>query len=329
MKLRRTILIVGFIVLFFISLFVGVSSKLTIKALLTLDKEAWLIFSESRWPRTMAIVLAASSLAVAGLIMQSVSRNKFISPATSGTTDAAMLGILLSYLIVGSKTQLSKFIFAFGFAFLSAFIFIKFINRLKHRDIVYVPLLGIMYGGILAAFASFIAMSTDSLDIINQLTHGSFTAVTRGNYYMLLIVIVPLIMAFLYATKFSIVSAGEDFSLNLGVKYNKVLTVGLLIVALIAATTFIAVGPLPFIGLIIPNIMSKFYGDNVKKSIVDVALFGSIFVLINDIISRIIIYPNEVSISLTMGIIGAFIFLILIFKGAKEWIRQRNLTYLY
>lgn len=315
---RRWLLISLFITFFLLSIFIGVSKEMTIKALLQGDQRAWLIFRESRWPRTMAIVLSASALSIAGLIMQSISRNKFVSPSTSGTTDAAMLGILLSYIIIGSTSVVGRFLFAFGFAFISSFIYMRFVSKLKHRDVIYIPLMGIMYGGILSAFATFIALSTDSVDIINQLKHGQFTSITRDNYYMLLIVVIPLIIAMLYASKFSLVSAGKDFAVNLGVNYNFVLTIGVLIVSLISATTFLTIGPLPFIGLIIPNIMSSLYGDNVKKTIVDVGLFGAVFVLFNDIISRVIIYPSEISISLTMGIIGAIVFLFLIFKGGSR-----------
>lgn len=315
---RRLALIIIFFILLIISLFVGVSNSVSLKALLQGDKEAWLVFKYSRWPRTISIVLAASSLSVAGLIMQSIGRNKFISPSTAGTTDAAMLGVLISYLVIGSKTFYSKFLFSFLFAFGATFLFQKFIQKLKHRDIVYVPLLGIMYGSVISAFATFIALQADKLDVLRQLSNGGFTGVSVENYYMLLIVLIPLILAFIFATKFSIIGAGKDFATNLGVNYNKVLFIGMIIVSLISVTTFIAVGPLPFIGLIIPNLMTKIYGDNLKKSIFDVALFGSVFVLLNDIIARVIVYPYEVPVSLIMGIVGAVIFLIMIFKGVKN-----------
>ena len=70
---------------------------------------------------------------------------------------------------------------------------------------------------------------------------------------------------------------------------------------------------LPFIGLVVPNLVSYYYGDHVKKTILDIALFGSAFVMLNDIISRVIVYPYEVSISFTMGITGSIIFMWIIF----------------
>ena len=84
-----------------------------------------------------------------------------------------------------------------------------------------------------------------------------------------------------------------------------------------SASTYVTVGPLPFIGLIIPNLIRIYYGDNLKRSMLDVALFGSIYVLINDIISRLIIFPYEVSVGFTMGITGSIIFIWLILRGRK------------
>src|SRR5690606_30309255 len=108
-----------------------------------------------------------------------------------------------------------------------------------------------------------------------------------------------------------------------GVKYNKVLTIGLLIVSLISASTYIVVGPLPFLGLIIPNIVSIYYGDNLKKNIWDIAIFGSIFVFICDLLARTLIFiftgmRYELSVGFIMGIIGSIIFLWLIFRRVKH-----------
>ena len=86
---------------------------------------------------------------------------------------------------------------------------------------------------------------------------------------------------------------GEEFAKNLGVNYKKILIIGLTITSVISASTFIIVGPLPFLGLIIPNIISMYYGDNIKKNLIDIALFGSSFVLLNDIFSRVVIFPYD------------------------------------
>lgn len=315
---RRLIITNIFVILTIASLLIGVSSKVNITSLLQGDKEAWKIFFTSRLPRTLVIILTASSLSIAGLIMQTISRNKFISPSTAGTTDAAALGVLISYLIMQSQNIYIKFIFAFVFALLSSMLFVFMINKIKFKNIIYIPLIGLMYGGLLGSVTSFIAYETDLLQVLSSLRLGSFSHIGVLNSRLLIILIPPIIISFIYATRFNIVGVGEEFATNLGVNYKKVLYIGLVVTSIIAAASFIVVGPLPFLGLIIPNIVSLYLGDNIKKNLIDVSLFGSSFVLLNDIFSRLVVFPFEVSVGFTMGITGAVIFLTLIFKQVKN-----------
>ena len=111
---------------------------------------------------------------------------------------------------------------------------------------------------------------------------------------------------------------GEEFSINLGLNYNFVVNVGLVIVALISAVTIITVGNIPFLGLIIPNIVSLYSGDNLKKTLYHTALLGPVFLLICDILGRIIIFPFEISIGMMVGVIGSAIFLYMIIRGTKD-----------
>lgn len=315
---KRLLLIVVFIMLVILSLMIGASTQVTFSNLFKGDKDAWFIFVQSRIPRTIAIVLTSSAVSVAGLIMQTINRNKFISPQTAGTTDAAALGILIAFLLVRTQTKGIQFVFAFAFSLAFTGLFIYIIQKIKFKNIVYVPLIGLMYGSLIASFTTVVAQSFGLQQILGTLNLGSFTGVTLSNFKLIFWVIPPLIISIIYATKFSIVALGEDLAKNLGVRYERVMIIGLIVVSLISASTFIVVGPLPFIGLIIPNIVSLFYGDNFKKNIIDMALFGSIFVMVNDIISRILIPNGEVAISFTMGITGAVIFLYLIFRRVKH-----------
>lgn len=317
MNKRRAILFGTFVSLTIISLLIGVSSRITIKSLFSRDKEAWQIFLSSRVPRTLVIILSASSLSVAGLIMQSLSRNKFISPSTSGTIDAASLGVLIGYLIFKNQNIYLKFGFAFIFSLLASIVFVVLINKIRFKNIIFIPLIGLMYGGLISSLTLLIAYETNLLQVVSSLRVASFAHVGIINGSLLLIIIPPLILSYFYANSFSIVSLGEDFSANLGLNYKKVIYIGLIITSIIASSTFIIVGPLPFLGLIVPNLISMYYGDNIKKNLADIALFGASFVLINDIFSRLILFPYEVSVGLTMGISGAIIFLVLIFKQVK------------
>ena len=313
--LKRLGLVFLFGILVIISLMIGVDKSVNPDNLLNLAPAAWQIFWVSRFPRTIAIVLTASGLSVSGLIMQSLSSNKFMSPSTSGTTDAAMLGVLLSFLLLGDQPRLIQMLFAFVFALSSTMLFMAILGRIPLREAVYVPLVGLMYGGIIKALANALAYQTNALQTLSKIGLGTFNRFT--SFAMLYLVLIPLALAVLYAARFSIAGMGEDFSKSLGLHYKRTVFLGLCVIAVISAATFVTVGPISFVGLIIPNMVTAFYGDDVKKTIFDVMLLGSIFVLLCDIFSRLIIYPYEIAVSFTIGIIGGVIFLIILFRRVR------------
>ena len=139
-----------------------------------------------------------------------------------------------------------------------------------------------------------------------------------GNYEMLYISIPIVLIGFLYANQITIAGMGEEFAINLGLNYRLVVNIGLGIVAIITAVTLVTVGNIPFLGLIIPNIASLYVGDNLKNSLYYTALLGPIFLLICDILGRVIIYPFEVSIGMMVGVIGSVLFLIMILRRAEH-----------
>jgi iron complex transport system permease protein len=313
---RRAAILLIFVAMALVSLMIGVDSSVTPANLIRLDERALRTFLTSRLPRTMAVILSAAGLSAAGLIMQAISRNKFMAPSTSGATDAAALGVLLSYIVLGRSSHLLQTVFAFATALGATVLFTQVINRLKLRDLVYVPLIGMMYGGVLSALTTVIAYRFDALQIVSSITLGNFARI--GDFSMIYLIIPPLVLAAIYSTAFSIVGLGEDFSRNLGLAYNRVIFLGLMLVAVITAASFVAVGPLPFVGLIIPNMAAYFYGDNLKKTIIDVMLLGAVFVLICDVVSRLVIFPYEISVGFTIGIVGGLLFMILLIRMTRH-----------
>ena len=181
-----------------------------------------------------------------------------------------------------------------------------------------IPLIGIMLGNLIDSVTTFIAYRLDLIQNINTWLQGSFSMVTKGRYEIIFIIIPLSALAFLYANKFTIAGMGEDFSKNLGLNHKQIINIGLFIVALISSAVMVTVGNIPFVGLIIPNIVSLIRGDHLKNSLGTTALLGAVFLLGCDILGRIVIYPYEISISLTAGVIGSLIFLYLIFKGVKS-----------
>jgi len=307
-------LIITAIILSFLSLFIG-AIDIKPSDLLDWDSDKTQVFLISRVPRLIAIILAGAGMSIAGLIMQSLSRNKFVSPTTAGTLDAAKLGILISMLFFSNVTYTQQIIFSFAFALVGTLVFMQILDRIKFKDAIFVPLIGIMYGNILSSVTTFLGYEANLLQNVSSWLMGSFTLVISGRYELLYVSIPAVILAYLYANKFTVAGMGEDFAKNLGLSYKFVLNIGLILVAIIATTVVLTVGVIPFLGLIVPNIVSLYMGDNLRKVIPHTAVLGIVFLLVCDIIGRIVVHPYEIPVNVTVAVIGSAIFLILLFRG--------------
>lgn len=293
------------------SLFIGVLD-ITPSALLGGDLETLEIFLISRLPRLLAILCTGVGMSVAGLIMQQLCMNKFISPTTGATISSAQFGILLALLFMPRSTLWGRALFAFAFAIAGTWIFVWFIQRIQFKDAVMVPLVGIMFGNVITGATNYFAYKYEMSQALSTWLVGHFSMVLRGRYELVYLVVPLVILAFVFANHFNIVGMGKEFSKNLGVHYNVVLFLGLSIAAMITASVVVVVGSISYIGLIVPNLVAMFKGDKIRGTLVDTALFGSIFVLVCDMIGRSLISPYELPIELIIGIIGSLVFIVML-----------------
>ena len=290
------------------SLFVGVLD-VNLSGLFRGDGEQLEIFLISRLPRLLAILCTGIGMSVAGLIMQQLCMNKFVSPTTGATISSAQFGILLALLFMPKSTLWGRALFAFVFAIAGTWIFVWFIQRIQFKDVVMVPLVGIMFGNVITGVTNYFAYKYEMSQALSTWLVGHFSMVLRGRYELVYLVVPLVILAFVFANHFNIVGMGRDFSKNLGVHYNFVLFMGLSIAAMITASVVVVVGSISYIGLIVPNLIAMFKGDKIRGTLIDTALFGSIFVLVCDMIGRSIIAPYELPIELIIGIVGSIIFI--------------------
>ncbi|MED4072771.1 ABC transporter permease [Priestia endophytica] len=311
--MKKRYLVAALIVLSLVSLFIGVTniSPFDINSWTKDEIEILLI---SRVPRLISIIIAGVSLSIAGLIMQQLTRNKFVSPTTAGTMDSARFGILISLMLFSTAGPMVKMLVSFLFALLGTFIFMKILDRIKFKDKIFIPLVGLMFGNIVSSITTFFAYKNDLIQNIASWLQGDFSTIITGQYELIYISVPIMILAYIYANKFTIAGMGEDFAVNLGLNYKKVVNIGLIIVALISSVVLLTVGMIPFLGLIVPNVVSIYAGDNLKKTLSHTALVGAIFVLLCDILGRVIIYPYEISIGLMVGVIGSGIFLYMLIR---------------
>ena len=268
-----------------------------------------MIFVVSRLPRLLAIICTGMGMSVAGLIMQQLCMNKFVSPTTGATISSAQLGILLALLFIPNSTLWQRAGFAFVTAILGTWVFVWFIQKVQYKDVVMVPLVGIMFGNVIGGITNFLAYKYEMTQALSTWLVGHFSLVLKGRYEIVYMVVPLIILAFVFANHFNIVGMGKDFSKNLGVPYDIVLFGGLTIAAMITASVVVVVGSISYIGLIVPNIVAMFKGDKIRGTLIDTALFGAIFVLVCDMIGRIVIKPYELPIELIVGILGSIIFI--------------------
>ena len=311
--MKKRHLVVMLITLSLVSIFLG-AKNINIADILSGDKDALHLMAVSRFPRLISILMAGSAMSICGLIMQQISQNKFVSPTTGATIDSAQLGIVIAMVLIPGATIMQKASIAFVFALAGTFIFMTFLRNLKVKNVIFVPLVGIMFGNIIGSITTYIGYEFDIMQNVGAWMQGNFSMILKGNYELLYLAIPLMVVAFIFAHKFTVAGMGEDFATNLGLDYKKIVNLGLVIVSIVTVCVVITAGQIPYIGLIVPNIVSLYKGDNVHENIWDTALFGAIFVLVCDIVARIMIYPYELSVGLTVGVIGSAIFLYLILR---------------
>ncbi|WP_395756996.1 ABC transporter permease [Achromobacter sp. EB05] len=294
------------------SLLVGARQMAWSQAL-SLSGDAWLTLTASRLPRLAALVLTGVGLSVCGVILQHVVRNKFVEPATSGGLDAAKFGILVSLTLAPGAGATVRMLFALTFCLAASLLFVAIVRRVKFKNTVLVPVIGLMYGGVLSALAEFHAYRHNILQSMQGWMLGDFSRIVQGNYEIIYLILPIVALTYLYAHRFTVLGMGEGMASSLGLNYGATVALGLMLVAVTVSATVITVGAIPFVGLVVPNLVALHYGDSLSRTLPVVALGGASLLLACDVLGRLLIHPFEVPIGLTAGGLGGLLFLALIF----------------
>lgn len=268
----------------------------------------------TRIPRTAALMLAGASMATAGLVMQLLTQNRFVEPTTIGTTEWAGLGLLLVYILAPTAGILTKMSAAVVAAFIGTMLFFLFLRKVKLRSSLIVPIVGIMFGAVVAAVTTFIAVRYNLLQTLGAWFAGRFTGVEAGRYELLWIVLLSSAAVVFLADRFTVAGLGKEVCTNVGLNYDRVVLTGVGLVAVTTGAVTVVIGALPFLGLIVPNLVSMVRGDNLRSNIPWVFITGIWVVTVADLIGRTIIAPFEVPVSLVLGVVGALVFIAMILK---------------
>ncbi|WP_342558467.1 iron chelate uptake ABC transporter family permease subunit [Metasolibacillus sp. FSL K6-0083] len=298
------------IILGIISLFTGVYD-------IRGQEDGMEMFFITRVPRTAALMLTGAAMAMAGLVMQLITQNRLVEPTTTGTIEWAGLGLLFVYLLFPAPTLLLRMTGAIIFSFIGTMIFFLFLRRVKLRSSLIVPIIGLMLGAVISAVSTFIGLLFQATQNIETWFVGSFAAVQVGRYEYLWLIVIVTLLIFIYANRLTLAGLGEDVATSLGVNYNRIVLLGTGLISFAVGIVAAVIGNLPFLGLIVPNIVSMFRGDDLRSNLPWVCVIGMGTITVCDIISRTIIKPFEVPVSLILGTIGAVVFIAILLRQRK------------
>ncbi|MGL5406094.1 MAG: ABC transporter permease [Propionibacteriaceae bacterium] len=309
-KISLCLAIVVVLLLLVLSLFTGVYD-------VTGGQQGHEMLAITRIPRTAALLLSGAAMAMSGLVMQLLTQNRFVEPTTTGTTDWASLGLLLVMIFWPEASLMARMVGAIAASFIGTIIFFAFLRRVSLRSSLIVPIVGIMLGSVVGALTTFLAARTNLLQNLGMWFAGSFTSVLRGRYEILWLVLLVVLAVFIAADLFTVAGLGEEIATNVGLDYNKMIFIGTGLIAIATGVVTVVVGNLPFIGLIVPNVISMVRGDNLRENLPWVCLLGIALVTICDLIGRTIIMPFEVPVSLVLGVAGSIVFLLMLLRQRR------------
>lgn len=275
------------------------------------------MFFITRVPRTVSLMLTGAAMSMAGLVMQLITQNRLVEPTTTGTIEWAGLGLIFVYLLIPAPTLAQRMAGAIIFSFVGTMVFFMFLRRVKLRSSLIVPIIGMMLGAVISAISTFIGLLFQMTQNIESWFVGSFASVQIGRYEYLWIIVVVTFFIFLYADRLTVAGLGEDVTKSLGLNYNKIVLIGTGLISFAVGIVAAVIGNLPFLGLIVPNIVSMYRGDDLRSNLPWVCVLGMGAITLSDIISRTIIMPFEVPVSLILGTVGAIIFIIILLRQRR------------
>ena len=275
------------------------------------------MFFITRVPRTAALMLTGAAMSMAGLVMQLITQNRLVEPTTTGTIEWAGLGLIFVYLLFPAPTLVQRMGGAILFSFLGTMVFFFFLRKVKLRSSLIVPIIGMMLGAVISAISTFIGLVFQMTQNIESWFVGSFAPIQVGRYEYLWLIVIVTFFIFIYADRLTLAGLGEDIATSLGVNYNRIVLFGTGLISFAVGIVAAVIGNLPFLGLIVPNIVSMYRGDDLRSNLPWVCVLGMGTITLCDIISRTIIMPFEVPVSLILGTVGSVVFIVILLRQRR------------
>lgn len=301
----------------------NIDTKTVFDALVHYDNTEFnhLIIQTVRLPRVLAGALVGAGLAVAGAIMQGLTRNPLADSGILGINAGAAFGVVLTVFLIGGGSLSTYAVAAIIGAALAA-ITVYGLGSMGRGGAT--PLRLTLAGVILTAFVSslttmILIQDQETLDQIRFWTAGSLA----GRDMALLKQIAPIVLigifgALAISRQITTISLGEDVAKGLGQNTLIVKIIAAVMVVLLAGGSVALAGPIGFVGLVIPHVARFVAGVDYRWIIPYSALMGAILVTVADVAARIVLRPQELPVGIMMALIGAPFFIYLARRKVKN-----------
>ena len=295
---------------------VKVTAQEVIAALVGQDRTstAARIILYSRLPRVCASLLAGASLAVSGMVIQTVLNNPLASPSIIGVNSSAGFAVALVCAIVPTAQKYTPLV-----SFVGALAGVLLVMALSQSTVaarITVVLAGVAISNLFSAgIDAVVTLVPDALNSVTDFRIGGFSGVTMAQLAPAAgIILVSLLILLSLSQQLDILALGSDTAQSLGLAVRPMRIVFLVLAAALAGAAVSFSGLLGFIGLIVPHIMRKLVGEESGVLLVSSCFGGAFFVTVCDLIARVIFAPFEIPVGIVLAFAGAPFFLWLLFK---------------
>lgn len=272
------------------------------------------IIITSRLPRVVAALLVGAFLAISGALMQGMTRNYLASPSIMGVTDGAAFVITLCMIFLPGMSSIGMVVCSMIGSALGAGIVFGFGSLLQNG---LSPVRLAIIGTVIGTFLSSVSAAMASYFQISQNVSFWFNAKLDQVDPNIIKITIPfgiigIVLALLISKSITILSLGEEVSINLGQRTKLVKVMSILSVIFLTGTAVALVGKVGFVGLIIPHITRFIIGVDYKWILPCAGVIGGVFLALCDVLSRFVNYPFETPIGVVTSLIGIPFFLYLI-----------------
>lgn len=272
-----------------------------------------------RIPRIILACLVGCCLSAAGASYQGVFQNPMAAPDILGASSGAAFGAALAILLGLSRSMITIFAFASSLITVTLVIFVG--NRAKGKRVLGLILAGIMIGSLVSSGTSLIKLVADPDDQLPAITYwlmGSLNGTAPKDVWFALIpMLIGLIPLFLLRWRVNILTLGDDEAKTMGVNSRRLRIIVIFCATLITAASVSVSGVIGWVGLVIPHLTRRMVGNNYKHLMPASMLFGAIFLLLVDNISRNLL-ATEIPIGILTSFIGAPFFIYLITRDGEQ-----------